>query len=196
MSRCPICSASYSKRSTWQKVCGSVECAAAFAKKEREKMDRKAQRERDRIRRMDIARRREAIKTRSDYIREAQIAFNAWIRWRDRLLPCICCGLPLGDGGVGGGYDCGHYRSVGSAPQHRYNEFNAAAQRKRCNRWGAGRAVDYRIGLIARIGREAVEALEDDNVVRKWTVAELIEIRDFYRAELKAARRSDLRMAA
>jgi len=32
---------------------------------------------------------------------------------------------------------------------------------------------------------EAVEALESDNSVRKWTREELIEIRDTYRAKLK-----------
>ena len=55
-----------------------------------------------------------------------------------------------------------------------------------CNRHGAGRAVDYRIGLIARIGLEAVEALEADNTARKWTIEDLRGIRDLYREKLKA----------
>jgi hypothetical protein len=45
--------------------------------------------------------------------------------------------------------------------------------------------VDYRIGLVARIGLEAVEALESDNTPRKWTREELIAIRDTYKAKLK-----------
>ena len=49
----------------------------------------------------------------------------------------------------------------------------------------AGRAVDYRIGLINRIGLAAVEALEADNRVRKWTRGELIEIRARYAAKRK-----------
>lgn len=127
----------------------------------------------------------EKLKTRSDYIKEAQVAFNAYIRERDSEKPCICCGLPLGAGEVGGAFDCGHYRSVGSAPHLRFHEDNAHAQRKVCNRWGAGRAVDYRLGLLARIGMEAVEALESNQEAQKWTVAELIEIRDKYRLKLK-----------
>jgi hypothetical protein len=91
----------------------------------------------------------------------------------------------LGDGDLGGAYDCGHYRSVGSAPHLRFMEANAHAQRKACNRWGAGRAVDYRIGLIQRIGIEAVESLEADNRIHKWTREELIEIRDTYKRKLK-----------
>lgn len=129
--------------------------------------------------------RKEALKRIPDLIREAQVEFNAYIRLRDAHLPCICCGRPLGDGEVGGGYDSGHYRSTGSAPHLRFDERNAAAQRKQCNRYGAGRAVDFRVGLIARIGREAVEALEADNAVRKWTREELIAIRAHFKAKRK-----------
>ena len=49
---------------------------------------------------------------------------------------------------------------------------NAHGQRKQCNRWGAGRAVDYRIGLICRIGLASVEALESENDPAKWTIEE------------------------
>jgi hypothetical protein len=129
--------------------------------------------------------RKEAIKRIPDYIKEAQVAFNAFIRARDAAKPCICCGQPLGTGEVGGAYDCGHYRSTGSAAHLRFNEDNAHAQRKVCNRWGAGRAVDYRIGLVARIGLEAVEALESDNSTHKWQRDELIEITQVYRKKLK-----------
>jgi hypothetical protein len=135
--------------------------------------------------RAKVRTRKEAIKTIPVLIAEAQKEFNAYIRFRDKDQPCICCGRPLGDGDVGGAYDCGHYRSTGSASHLRFTELNAHAQRKQCNRWGAGRAVDYRVGLIARIGREAVEALESDNRVHKWTADELRSIRDGYRKRLK-----------
>lgn len=156
------------------------------AKKEREAA--KKARMAAKVERAETKRRKEAIKTIPDLIKEAQIAFNAFIRARDAHLPCICCGRPLGDGDVGGAFDCGHYRSTGSAPHLRFHERNAHAQRKQCNRWGAGRAVDYRIGLIARIGVDQVEALESDNRVHKWTREELIAIRDKYRAKVKEMR--------
>lgn len=154
------------------------------AKKER--AEAKAVRMAAKVERAETRRRKQAIKTIPQLIREAQVAFNAFIRERDREKPCICCGLPLGTGEVGGAFDCGHYRSTGSAPHLRFDERNAHAQRKVCNRWGAGRAVDYRIGLVARVGLEAVEALESNNDVHKWTREELTGIRDHYRAELKA----------
>lgn len=132
--------------------------------------------------------RKEAIKTIPDLIKEAQREFNGYIRARDAAQPCICCGRPLGDGPVGGAYDAGHYRSTGSASHLRFHPDNCHAQRKDCNRYGAGRAVDYRIGLIARIGAARVDALEASNQPHKWTREELIDIRNFYRGRLKEIR--------
>jgi hypothetical protein len=134
---------------------------------------------------------REKLKTRSDWIKEAQIAFNRFIRLRDAGRPCICCGVPLASERVGGGFDCGHYRSVGSAPHLRFDERNAHGQTKQCNRYGAGRAVDYRRGLVDRIGLDALEALEADQTPRKWTVDELKAIRDLYRQKAKALENYD-----
>lgn len=139
--------------------------------------------------RAETRRRKEENKTIPQLIKEAQFEFNAFIRERDKNKPCICCGRPLGDGDVGGRFDCGHYRSVGSAQHLRFNEANAHGQRKACNRWGAGRAVDYRIGLINRAGVEVVELLESDNGVHKWTRDELRGIRDHCRAKLKELRK-------
>lgn len=156
---------------------GQVVCrpACAMKKVRQEKVQERAK----------VRTRKEAIKTIPVLIKEAQHAFNAYIRERDRDQPCICCGLPLGSGEVGGAYDAGHYRSTGSASPLRFNEDNCHAQRKQCNRYGAGRAVDYRIGLIRRIGEEKVGALESDNTPHKWTREELTAIRDTYKAKLK-----------
>jgi hypothetical protein len=112
------CRALFEKRSTWHVAC-SPACALLVAVAKREKAERK-----------DIAVRKEAIKTRSDYLKEAQIAFNAFIRARDAHQVCICCDRPLQADGVGGGFDCGHYRSVGSAPHMRFDERNAHGQTK------------------------------------------------------------------
>ena len=128
---------------------------------------------------------REKLKTKRDLTKETQIAFNAFIRERDKGRTCICCDKHLQAERVGGGFDCGHYRSVGSAPHLRFDERNAHGQDKQCNRWGSGRAVDYRVGLIKRIGLEAVESLEADQTPRKYTIAELKAIKSHYVAKLK-----------
>lgn len=176
---CPICRKPFAKQRMGQKAC-SIECAIAMGKQAQEKTKRK-----------EIKARKERIKTRTDWMKEAQHAFNAYIRERDRNKPCICCGMPLELNAIGGGYDAGHYRSVGSAPHLRFDERNVHAQRKQCNRYGAGRAVDYRIGLVRRIGLEAVEALEADQAPRKYTIPDLIEIRDTYRQKLRELRKAE-----
>jgi len=131
------------------------------------------------------------LKTRSDYIKEAQVAFNRYIRLRDAGKLCICCSMPLGLFSVGGAYDCGHYRSVGSAPHLRFDERNAHAQRKQCNRHGAGRAVDYRRGLVERYGVAYVEDLERDQSPKHYTIEDLKAIKTKYRALTKALTRGD-----
>lgn len=177
---CPICRIKFAPSRQMQVVCSPL-CAAEYGQKQHAKAEMVKALEDRKI----IKLRKEQLKTRSDWMKEAQRAFNAYIRERDRNQPCICCGRPLKDSAVGGGFDCGHYRSVGSAPHLRFDERNAHGQTKQCNRYGAGRAVDYRKGLIERIGIEEVERLEADNEPRKWTIEELKAIRDEYKRNLK-----------
>jgi hypothetical protein len=163
-----------------QHACSPL-CAIELARAKREQAEtrkRSDERKADR-------QKRESLKTRRDYINEAQHAFNRYVRLRDAARPCICCGRPLQSAGTGGLYDAGHYRSVGSAPHLRFEPDNCHGQTKQCNRYGAGRAVDYRLGLIERIGLARVEALEADQIPRKWSREELIAIRDEFRAKAR-----------
>src|SRR6185437_11370643 len=178
---CKVCKQRFIKSRAIQPVCDEFACKVAYGIKMAEKSAEK----RNKKERAELRTRKEKIKTRSDYIKEAQIAFNAYIRCRDIDKPCICCDKPLITNAVGGGFDCGHYRSVGSAPQLRFDERNAHGQSKQCNRYGAGRAVDYRIGLINRYGIELVESLEADQTTKKWTIEELKEIKKLYQLKLK-----------
>lgn len=183
MPKCRICRQPFEKRNMAHRVCG-IRCAVELAKLDRDKQNkRKAQAERK-----ELKVRKDALKTRSDWLKDAQTAFNAYIRERDKDKPCICCGVAQTkvNGHRAHGWDCGHYRSTGSAPHLRFDERNAHRQLVFCNRYGAGRAVDYRIGLIARIGLQAVEALEADQTPRKFMIAELKAIKAEYKAKLKA----------
>ena len=167
----PACRETFVPQRMGQVACSPM-CAVEVAKFKRAKEVKKAD-----------ASKRQALKTRSDLVREAQAAFNAYIRVRDQLAghPCISSGQPLD--WSGNNVDAGHYRSTGAAPHLRFDERNCHAQSKKENRWLAGNAADYRIGLIARIGLAAVEALEADQSERKWSREELIEIRNRYRAK-------------
>jgi hypothetical protein len=127
------------------------------------------------------------LKNRRQLTKEAQVEFNRFIRERDRAQPCICCGSFTADSDLitGSRWDAGHYRSTGAAPHLRFNEDNCHRQRVVCNRNGSGRAVEYRRGLINRIGIARVEALENDNSIRKFSALELREVRDLYRRRRK-----------
>ena len=163
-----------------QSACSPL-CAHEIARAKREQAETKA---RQAARKQDRAT-REALKTIPQLKKEAQHEFNRFIRARDRAagLACICCGRPCEFERIGGAVDAGHYRSTGSADHLRFNEDNCHAQRSDCNRYGAGRAVDYRIGLIRRIGRERVEALEAMNTTHKWERDHLRAIKALYRAK-------------
>lgn len=178
MTKCKICKTEFVKRSMTHKVC-SPDCAIAFSKQENDRnLLKKAKIERKKDREKKIK-----LKTRSDWVKDAQVAFNSYIRARDVGKPCICCGFDLGFYEMGGAFDAGHFLSVGSAPHLRFNEDNVHGQRKQCNRYGAGRAIHYRIGLIKRIGLERVEALESNNEPFKPSIEELKEIIKKYKAK-------------
>lgn len=165
-------------------VCCCPEHALQHVQQQRAKAEQKkaaAERKADRAK-------REAIKTAKELRPEAQAAFNAFIRFRDRFQPCICCGKPFESDKPGGAMDAGHFRSRGSAPHLAFNEDNCHAQRKNCNRPGGTTYDRYRAGLIARIGLARVEALEANNEARRFRAEDYRAIRDQYRAKLAAAK--------
>ena len=141
--KCRICKAQFTPDRPMQTVCGP-QCALASHRKAQER----AQAKRDRERKV-------ALTPRSKLLRSAQGAFNAYVRDRDRDLPCISCGRHHQ-----GQYHAGHYRSVGAMPSLRFNGYNVHKQCQPCNAHLSGNLIEYRIGLIHRIGLERVEWLE------------------------------------
>lgn len=134
----------------------SFDCLKAFTANNKPKLERKIKTEK----RQELTRRKEKLKTRSDYIKEAQQAFNEYVRFRDAHLPCISCNRWNGGDMYGGNWDCGHYRSVGSAPHLRFHLWNAHKQCVKCNRYLSGNIADYRVLLVWKIGQPRVDALE------------------------------------
>lgn len=162
------CANRFQPRNISHKVCGP-ECAAIHAVAERKRLDAKQTRER-----------KQAMKTRSDYLKSAQAAFNKFIRERDAHLPCISCGRFHT-----GAYDAGHYRSVGAQPALRFHEDNVHRQCVPCNQHKSGNVVEYRLGLIARIGAERVAFLEQEHAPAKYTIEEARQIKAHYVAKLR-----------
>lgn len=162
------CNNRFIPRSITHKVC-SPECAAIVGKKVTIDNEKK----------VTIAR-KEAIKSRSDHLREAQIVFNAYIRARDAGQPCISC-----QRSSGAKINAGHYLAVGSHPELRFEELNNNLQCEHCNTYLSGNQLEYRKGLIAKIGIEKVEWLESKHEAKKYTIDEIKEIKAKYKQKLK-----------
>ena len=79
--------------------------------------------------------------------------FRAWIRKRDEDQPCISCGSFNVT-------DAGHYYSAGHYPELEFNENNCHGQCRHCNMFLSGNLIEYRKGLIKRIGLVEVEKLD------------------------------------
>lgn len=190
MRKCRVCKVPYEPRNSLQKAC-SILCAMALAKIDRERAESREAKQRRREQREA----RERIKPRSQWMREAQAAFNQFIRERDHDLPCISCGTftPMTRGGD---YDCGHYRSVGANPELRFTELNSHKQCKRCNGHLSGNIVNYRIGLLARIGQEAIDWLEGPHEPKKYSIEELQEIKRDYSGRARELKKQRERRAA
>ena len=134
--------------------------------------------------------RKEKLKTRSEYMKEAQVAFNAYIRVRDSGKLCVSCGASEGDMKIGGTFDAGHYRSVGSAPQCRFHLLNCWKQCKQCNNFLSGNIVEYRKELLRRIGAISLEKLERFNAIRKYDIPYLQRIKSIFRRKKRLYERN------
>lgn len=161
---------------TTQVVC-SVKCAQVHAPANLDKA-RKAIAQRER---REIQVRKQKLKSRADYLREAQAVFNQWVRLRDAHLPCVSCGRHHD-----GQYHAGHYRTVAANPEIRFEPLNVWKQCAPCNNHKSGDIVNYRIELVRRIGQERVEWLEGPHKARRYTIDDLKAIKAEYRAKIKA----------
>ncbi|UQS92503.1 recombination protein NinG [Pseudomonas chlororaphis subsp. piscium] len=175
----PACGISFPPQRLGQKVC-SPRCGLAIAQANQEKA-RKAIAD---LGRKEIRAAKERVKTRGDHAREAQQAFNEWIRLRDAALPCVSCGRHHE-----GQYHAGHYRTVGANPELRFEPLNVHKQCAPCNNHKSGDIVNYRIELVKRIGAEKVEWLEGPHSARKYTADELKALKAKYRELIKELKR-------
>jgi hypothetical protein len=170
------CNIIFDPRAPWQEACSPV-CAINLTVEKKAKDAVKKARKQRQERRDGL----EAIKSREEWIKSAQTAFNAWIRARDDGLPCVSCGrLDMKK------RNAGHFMPTSTRPSLRFEPMNVHLQDEYCNTFLHGNLVNYRIELVKRIGIEKVEWLESDNhPVKKWTIDELKEITKTYRQKLK-----------
>jgi len=172
------CEAEYAPFNSLQRSCYNPKCVLEnHRKQEAKKASREAYKQRQ-----EHKKAKERVKTRGEWLKEAQAAFNKYIRLRDRDEPCISCGGTTNDKDLltGSRWDAGHYRSVGSAPELRFEELNCFKQCVKCNRNLSGNSVNYRVRLIKRIGLGKVEWVESKHHAKKYTIEDIKAIKAKY----------------
>jgi len=153
-----------------------MRCAVGYVKHKSEQRSAKAAtRERVALREAKIK-----AKPRGEWLKGAQSAFNAYIRARDDHLPCVSCGRHHT-----GQYHAGHYMPTSTRPALRFDERNVHKQCSVCNNHLHGNLVHYRMALVKMIGSDLVEWLEGEHQPKKYTIPDLIDIRDRYRLKLR-----------
>lgn len=170
--KCKACKSLFVPGRKMQAVCDGV-CAVHYGRMQAIKKQQLAA----------LADRRETkakLKTRADWIKEAQDAFNAFIRKQDEFRGCISCGTNNGK------MNAGHYRSVGANPELRFELLNVHKQCERCNTYLHGNLVGYRAGLKGCISESDLDWLEGPHEPKKYTVEDLKAIKAKYRALTKA----------
>lgn len=103
-------------------------------------------------------------RTLTDWKAIAQKETNALVLLRDKDLPCISCGRFHSEV-----WHAGHYRSRGSAPHLALDLRNIHKQCPQCNMHLHGNLIEYRKGLVKKMGESFVMELECDQASRKYT---------------------------
>lgn len=129
---------------------------------------------------------KERIKTRQDWLREAQSAVNAYVRERDRGKPCISCDKP--DNGLHQRH-ASHYRSVKACSILRFNLRNIHASCATCNAVLSGNLLEYRIRLVRMKGSDFVEWLENQNQPITYSVEYLKRVKSIFLRRTRIAKR-------
>lgn len=174
--KCKQCKTLFTPVRPLQYLCGEFQCTVDYANASKLRREASEQKKERKVR-------REAkinLKTRSEWLNEAQVEFNKYIRMRDANMPCISCGRFHT-----GQYHAGHYRTIGSSPGLRFEENNVHKQCSACNNYLSGNIINYRKNLIAKIGIEAVEQLEADQTAKHYTIDEIKEIKRIYQQKIK-----------
>ena len=168
MKTCPACKTKFTPAKPLQTVCG-WECAIRHTANLKAKREKKETREA-----------KARAKKKSEYMIEAQAAFNKWIRHRDENQPCISCGRYHQ-----GQYHAGHFRTTKAAPELRFNELNVHKQCSVCNNHLSGNILEYRKALVKKVGPYVLEWLEGPHEPKRYTIDDLKAIKAEYTRRLK-----------
>jgi len=174
--KCKVCQEVFTPVQFAQAVC-NYKCAMIHSKKLKEQKEAREWKANKAIL-------KNKLKTLSQYEAEAKKVFQKYIRMRDEKLPCISCGTTKKTEYAGG-----HYFKAEVYSGLIFDERNCHKQcNAYCNKYRYGAQAEYRIGLVARYGKEYVESLENDSIEKrnyKYTKEELIAKKLQYEIKIK-----------
>ena len=162
----------------------SMDCAISYSNAKQERARARLKLKAGKEQRKKDKATRERLKSRGDWIKEAQTEFNKFIRLKDRDEPCISCQKfhP-------GQYHAGHYLTTGAHPELRFTEDNCHKQCAPCNNHLSGNIIRYRENLIIKIGLAAVEELEGPHDLAKWSIDDIKAIKQAYKTKTRELQR-------
>jgi hypothetical protein len=166
--KCKYCKEYYEPKHTTTEPCWKYECRIKHLEANTSKINRANK---------SVA--KEKIKSYSQRLGEAKRVFQKWIRMRDKDLPCISCGAK-----VASVWDGGHFKKAELYSGVIFHEHNVWRQCGKCNRYLGGNELNYRVGLIAKIGEQAVKELEqlaESTRTKKYSNEELEQIKLKYK---------------
>ncbi len=117
---------------------------------------------------------KQEIKTRSEWQKHLERVFNRYIVLRDKDLPCVSCGRTHVEE-----WHAGHFIAVGNCLPLRFLEINVHKQCSRCNTHLRGNLLPYQDELINRIGEHDVnwlrnfESLKQEDKPMKLTIPDM-----------------------
>ena len=125
---------------------------------------------------------REKLKTKRDWMREAQAAINSYVRVRDSELGCISCDKPSSWNGQ---WHASHFKSTGANSFLRFNLWNIHKACSVCNNHLSGNIGEYSKRLPEKIGNERFEYLDTAPKIGKYSVEYLKRLRDIFRKKTR-----------
>ncbi len=149
-----------------QRVCGP-ECAERHAVQKRVRLALRRQRLEDRIDRAITRKRKEALKTPTEWEQECRAIVQKIARLRDCNDGCISCHVGPNYGGVWHG---SHFRPAGNNAAVQFHLWNIHKACEQCNFFKGGNLGPYRVRLVEKIGADRVEWLESQKQPVKTNV--------------------------
>lgn len=192
--RCPVCSDMYTPKRYGLRLtrcCENAGCRLDYAQGVRAKEDSKdAKQKKKEFYQKDIRWQHKQCQPVFNKLRRLQ-EFK-WFKGLGIEPYCISCGQPLG----GDTWACGHFRSVGSNSQLRYDPVNTYLQHNnRCNKNlsgdinGTATTKGYKQGLIDRFGEDLALWITDyceiHNDPVKWDWEKMEAMRAEWNAEIR-----------